>query len=260
MRDLQGTSAGLASPDTECFRNPKTFVGGCDQAEELKLTKKEITTNARDTDNLIAAGAALVSAVPWLGGPVSSVLSSYSQSRKFNRIKEVLDKLSEELREFRSKASEEFVKTEAFEDLLEYTLRRVADERQSSVRALYCRFLNRAISDPNDDYDSQIEILRAIELLRSGHVAVLGALIEDPEPVAPLSHASSHIQTLVKRTSLDRESIRLLVDDLNHWRLTKLDGLNTMMTGRGAASLQHTVAPLGRKVSHYLMERNTSGA
>ena len=224
------------------------------------MTKKDITTNAPDTDNLIAAGAVLVSAVPWLGGPVSSVLSGYSQSRKFNRIKEVLDKLSEELREFRSRASEEYVKTEAFEDLLEHTLRRVADERQSTVRALYCRFLNRAISDPDEDYDSQIEILKAIEPLRSGHVAVLGALIKDSEPVAPFSHASSHIQTLVERTSLDRESIRLLVDDLNHWRLIKLDGLNTMMTARGAASLQHTVAPLGRKVLQYLMERNTSSA
>ena len=199
-----------------------------------------------------------MSAVPWLGGPVSNVLSGYTQSRKLSRIKEVLDELSEELREFKSRASEEYVKTENFEDLLEQTLRRVADARQSNVRTLYCRFLRRAIRDPSDDYDTQIRALKAIELLGSEHVALLGALMVDPGPLAPFSHASSHMQTLTERTSLDRDTIRSLVDDLNHWRLAKLDGLSTMMTGRGAASLQHTVTPLGRKVLDYLREYDAS--
>ena len=120
---------------------------------------------------------------------------------------------------------------------------------------LYCRFLGRAIRDANDDYDSQFEVLKAIERLRTGHVAVLGALMEDPSPLEPYIHASSHMQTIVARTGLDRELIKSFVDDLNHWRLTKLDGLHTMMTASGAASLQHTVAPLGRNVLHYLSER-----
>ena len=219
------------------------------------MTRRDITTGAPQSEMWLSAGAALVSVVPWLGGPLSNVLSGYSQSRKFNRIKEVLEDLSEELREFKSNASEEYVKTEDFEELLEQTLRRVADERQSDVRVLYGRFLGRAIRDATDDYDSQFEVLKAIERLRSGHVAVLGALMEGPGSVGPFSHASSHMQTIVVRTGLDRESIRSFVDDLNHWRLTKLDGLHTMMTARGAASLQHTVTPLGRTVLHYIRDR-----
>ena len=224
------------------------------------MTSGDITTGAPNTESWLSAGAALVSVVPWLGGPLSNVLSGYSQSRKFNRIRDVLDSLSEELREFKSSASVEYVKTDDFEELLEQTLRRVADERQSDVRALYCRFLGRAIRDANDDYDSQFEVLKTIELLRSGHVVILEALMQDPGTKGPFSHASSHMQTIIERTGLDRESIRLLVDELNHWRLTKLDGLHTMMTARGAASLQRKIAPLGRKVLHYLAERNGSNA
>lgn len=224
------------------------------------MTKRDITNWRQHTETVSTATAVLVSAVPWLGGPVSTVLSGYTQSRKLSRIKEVLDALSEELREFKSTASEEYVRTEDFEDLLEQTLKRVADARQSNVRTLYCRFLRRAIREPNDDYDIQIRILNAIELLRAEHVAILKALTVDPGPLGPFSHASSHMQTLMERTSLDRDSIRSLADDLNHWRLTKLDGLSTMMTGRGAASLQHTVTPLGRKVVNYLREQDANEA
>lgn len=72
--------------------------------------------------------SAVVSLVPWLGGPISGLLSGYSNQRKLKRLRDVLGGVANDLRNFSSKASEDYVKTEEFEDLLEQTLRRVADE------------------------------------------------------------------------------------------------------------------------------------
>ena len=189
-------------------------------------------------------GSALLSAVPWLGGPVSNVISGYSQTRKFNRVQELLNGLANELRNFESDIAKEYVRTEDFEELLERTLRKAADERQAEVRNLYLRFIRHAITEPGDEYDAQVNVLRVIERLRSPHIAILQALRQEPSPNAHQKVASSQMQTLQERTGLDRDTIKEAVQVLNDLRLANLGNLHVMMTAHGlriAATYAHHV-------------------
>ncbi|MDE0441667.1 MAG: hypothetical protein OXL38_06060 [Gammaproteobacteria bacterium] len=233
--------------DVECFRDVVLGPRGVDRMVD------EVSRFPIDrTDKTIAATSALVSLVPWLGGAASNVVSGYGQTRKFNRVKELLDGLASRLSDFESDVAKEYVRTEDFEDLLQQTLRRVADERNAEVRNLYLRFIHRAIAEPGDEYDGQMDVLRAIEGLRGVHVTVMRALCEEPRPDADRKFAGSPSQTLRERTGLSSEQIKDAVETLNDLRLINLDGLHVTMTGRGSESLQHTVTTLGIQVLDYI--------
>ena len=73
-------------------------------------------------DKALAISAFVSSAIPWIGGPVSNVLGGMLTERKIDRVKEVLTGITEDFKNFKSDVSEEYVRTEEFEDLL--------DERQ----------------------------------------------------------------------------------------------------------------------------------
>lgn len=216
-----------------------------------RMSKSKFPTDK--TDRAIDAGATIVSIVPWIGGPVSSVLSGYGQARKLNRIQEVLDGLGEQLRRFESTVTEEYVRTEEFEELLEQTLRRAADERQEEVRALYRRFLHRAITEPGDDYDEQMGVLRVIERLRAPHVVILKATQQEPGPDSHRKMMGSPIQTLRERTGMDQDPIIAAVGELNALGLTRNANLMVMMTGHGSENLGHMITPLGKRVLDYIV-------
>ena len=218
------------------------------------MTEKESQFPSDRTDASITAVSLLASAVPWLGGPISSVVAGYGQKRKLDRVQELLDGLAKELSDFESEVSKEYVRTEEFEELMEQALRRTADERHAEVRSLYLRFIHRAITEPSDEYDEQMEVFRVIERLRKPHVSILQALRQEPGPEADKKYMGSPLQTLEERTGLDPNVLDSAVGTLNDLRLTNTGSLRVMMTGHGSESLQHTVTPLGMRVLDYIRE------
>ena len=205
------------------------------------------------TDTAISVASGIASAVPWLGGVVSSVLSGYGQTRKLNRVREVLDELADRLTGFESKVSKEYVRTEDFEELLEHTLRRAADERNSEVRRLYVDFIYKTIVEPSEDYDAHMEVLTRIERLRAVDVVVLHAMLEEPSEEELDRLMGNLMQSLGERTGLDPDTIKAAIENTDDLRMTNLVGsLQTMMTAGGAASLQHAVTALGKRVLSYI--------
>ena len=104
--------------------------------------------------------------IPGLSGAVANVLGGWSAARKYERVREVLEGLALRLANLRSEVTEEYVRSDEFEDLLDQTLRRVATERHASKRQLYREFLVGAISKPGD-YDEQLRVLRTLEELQN---------------------------------------------------------------------------------------------
>ena len=203
-------------------------------------------------ENVLDLLSLISSAAPWLGGPISNFFGGVSTGRKFDRVREVLEGLADELRNFKSEASEEYVKTEDFEDLLEDTLRRVAHERNEEKRRIYRNFLIGAIRSPGEPYDEQIRFLRNLEELQPDHIRVIRALMQDPDP-APGSMGSPS-QTLSRRLpEIESEQIEDLVEQLNSMRLTKLTNLRTMMTGSGAENLRYSITPFGERFVRYIV-------
>jgi hypothetical protein len=195
----------------------------------------------------------VASAVPYIGGPVSNVLSGVATTRKLNRVRGLLERVAADLKEFKTEATERYVKTEEFEELLERTLRQAADERSEEKRRIYASFLRDDIKTPGGTYDDKVRFLRTLEQLQPDHLMVLKALGEAPE--ANPGTMGSPSQTLSKRLpGMNAVHIAELVAQLNDMRVTNLSSLKVIMTGRGAADLRHSVTEYGRRFLGYLLE------
>lgn len=210
------------------------------------------------TEHALDISAVVAGFAPAVGGAVGAVLSGISQTRKFNRVAELLEGLRDDLAGLRSEVMDDYVKTGDFEDLLEQTLRRAAEERSNEVRALYRRFLYSAMTEPGDAYDDQLHVLRALERLRAPHVAVLKALSQPPGAEAHRKMMGSAIQTLRERTGLKSEEIQSAIATLNESGATKLGSLMVMMTGYGSEALQSSITDLGQKVLQYINSNEDS--
>lgn len=113
----------------------------------------ELVPTTTTAETALDVTAFVGSAIPWIGGPVSNVLGRMSAGRKMVRGGEVLESIVGDLTDFKSEVSEEYVKTEDFEELLEQILRGTADERNKEKRKIYKSFLLHAIESPGELYD-----------------------------------------------------------------------------------------------------------
>jgi hypothetical protein len=219
----------------------------------LPKDKKDLVPSLTPGETALDIAAFVGSAIPWIGGPVSNVLGGISIGRKMARVREVLEGLVEDLDSFKSDAAEEYVSTDEFEELLEQTLRRVADERAEGKRRIYRAFLTDAIQSPGQPYDEQIRFLRTLEELQPDHLKVLRALSQAPGPSPGISGSPN--QTLGRRLpELEQDRIEDPVTQLNDLRVTNLGSLKVMMTGRGAEELRHAITPYGQRFLQYIIE------
>lgn len=208
---------------------------------------------ATKTETALDIAAFVGSAVPWIGGPVSNVLGGMSLGRKLSRVREVLLGLASGLSEFKSEVSEKYVKTEEFEELLEQTLKRAAEERTEEKRRIYAAFLTDVIESPGEPYDEQIRFLRTLEELQPDHLRLLRALCQAPGPKPGMMGSPN--QTLRRRLpELDEARIADLLSQLNDLRVTNLTSLKVMMTGHGAEDLRHSVTSYGQRFLRYTIQ------
>lgn len=214
--------------------------------------EKGVAESAGDAKQLaIEVAAFATSAIPYVGGPISNVLSGVGTVRRINRVREVVDRLARDLAGFKSEVTERYVKTGKFEELLERTLRQASDERSEEKRRIYAAFLSDDIKAPGPSYDEKIRLLRTLEELHPDHLAVLKALSATPD--ANPGPIGSPNQTLMKRLpQMSDAHISELVAQLNGMRVTNLQSLKVMMTGHGAADLRHAITEHGHRFLKYL--------
>jgi hypothetical protein len=215
-----------------------------DNAELLPLS----TT----AESALDIAAAVSSLVPWIGGPVSVVLSGMSFSRKMERVKDVLTRMAQDIRDVEEEASRKYVHSEDFEELLEKTLRQAADERSEEKRRIYSAFLAGSIRSPGASYDEQLRILRTLEELQPDHIRLIKALLQEPA-LNNNDYAGSMSGTLQKRLpDMTSERVRDLAQQLTDMRVASLSNLNTMMTARGAEDLRNRITDYGRSLVRYI--------
>ena len=169
-------------------------------------------TKADQALELVTVAAA---AVPWLGGPLSAVLSGAAFDRKIGRVRDVVNGLVADLRDFKSEASERYVRTEEFEDLLDAALRRAAEERNEQRRKLFQRFIVNSIRQ-QEPFDDRLRVLRALSDLTLDHIRVLQAIGATP-PNEPARSLGSPFQTISDRLGrkMPRETLDDVVADLH---------------------------------------------
>ena len=198
--------------------------------------------------------ATVTSLVPWVGGAVSNVLGGISTGRRFNRVRNILLELSDQLQEFKSEVSESYVKTEEFEELLRRTLQQAADELNEEKRRIYRDFLIDAIKSPGKPYDEQLRFLRMIENIQPDHIRVLKALSQPPD-LQPNASVGSPRATLAKRLpDIPRNHIEELINQLNDMRITNLTSMGITMTAQGAEELTDSITSFGSQFLRFIRE------
>lgn len=215
--------------------------------------EKSILPTTTKRESVLEIASAVSSVVPWLGGPISQVLSGMSLGRKMERVREALEGIAEELKDHEAQTSKEYVRTDDFQELSEKTLRSIAEERNEGKRKLLRSFLENEIKFPGKSYDEQMRIFRVLEQLQPDHIRIIGALIQEPRPAS--GGMGSPINTLSRRLpGMPREHIEDLVLQLNDLRLIKLTSLNTMMTSYGAENLKGSLTSFGREFLKYVKQ------
>jgi len=198
-------------------------------------------------DLALEAGALVANFLPGLGGAIANVLSGWSAERKRERVREVISGLALRLANLQSEVADEYVRGDEFEDLLDQTLRRVANERHESKRRLYREFLVGAITKPAT-YDEQLRILRILEELQAAHIILLRAILQDPDPKHADGISGSLAATLARRMPAYKDQIDDLVAQLDDFRITEMSSsLKAMMTARGAEDMRERVTPFGQR-------------
>ena len=219
-----------------------------------EFTYREVPTGL-PAETAVDIASTLANFLPWIGGPVSNVLGGLSVGRRLNRVNEVLQGLAEDLRDFKSEASETYVRTEEFEELLENVLRKAAEERNEQKRRLLRTFLVEAIERPGPSYDEQRSILRLLDDVEPAHMLVLGALTESPQPEEMGGMIGSIIGTLQRRLpEWSPQKIEEIVTRMNDLRIISLasNRMHTMMTAPGAADLRGAILPIGRRLVSFI--------
>ncbi|MCH8013130.1 MAG: hypothetical protein IIA61_14505 [Candidatus Marinimicrobia bacterium] len=178
----------------------------------------------------VGAFVSAVIPIPWLAPAVSSVLTGISNRRKAERVHEVLKQLNYDLGTFKSEASETYVKSDEFEELLERTLSQAANERNKAKRSMYGRFLAGVIQSPGEPYDEQIRFLRDLETLQADNIRILRAMMQEPDPKSNI-YTSSTFTTLSERLSdIPEARLKELVTQISEKRIVSGVG-NTMVSG-----------------------------
>jgi hypothetical protein len=211
----------------------------------------------RDDDDAVSdyadLAAILTSAVPVFGGAISLVLSDWSAQRKFQRVRELLKGLAQDLQGVKARVKEEYVRSEEFADLLDHTLRRVANERHEEKRRLYRRFLlNVVLTGPA--YDEQLHILRILDELQVAHIRLLGAIMRPPPKDVYSGGIGSFLGTLRERLpDFSEPLIDELMAQAQGFRIVNVSSLRTAMNSHAAQDMRNTITPFGQRFTNYIL-------
>lgn len=219
--------------------------------------KKDLIPTSKEIEPAIDWISVVVSVVPYLGGPISSIRSGITSARRESRIREVLEGLATNLEDFKSEVSEEYVRTEDFEELFERTFRQVAEERNEEKRRIYRDFLADAIKSPGEPYDEQLRFLRTLEEMQPDQITLLKAINQEPEVDTGRTAfvAGSSLHVLKGRLpQMDEDRIEELVNQLNDMWVINFTSLKTVMTASGARSLASTITPYGLRFMKFITD------
>ena len=142
-------------------------------SEKKELSSKDLVYTWK------TAVKALISAVPYLGGPISAVIGDIQSIRKEKRFVEFINGLQEDIRNLSDHVNAEFVSKEDFLDIFEQTARKIVMTRQEVKRTAFRHILSNAILLSDVSYDEVEEFLSLVERFQEEHIFLL-SILRDP--------------------------------------------------------------------------------
>jgi len=220
--------------------------------------KKELSIKTPNQTCRIAVKA-LISAVPYLGGPISAVIGDIQSIRKEKRFVEFINGLQEDICNLSDHVNAEFISKEDFLDIFEQTARKIVMTRQEVKRIAFRNILSNAILSSNISYDEVEEFLSLVERFREEHIFLL-SILRDPvkydeetgNRVGKGGGMATSISQIMGQLLPDwTENLILEVATVleNNERLVQniTSRYNTMLTDQGINHLVNTLTPKGMR-------------
>jgi hypothetical protein len=183
----------------------------------------------------------LASFTPYPVSALSNILSGFSDKRKLKRVEEFLKEHSKDLEELKSEVPIKYMQTEEFEDLLEKTIIKTANELNKEKRKLFRKFLKNSIINSTVKHDEQIRFLNVIEELQIDELRVIKSIQKKPQKgTNGLQFPSLH--SILK--DLERDELRDLIIHLNNLCITEIEEKGGI----------HVFTPFGKRFIKYIME------
>lgn len=198
--------------------------------------------------------AIVSSAAPWIGGPVAEIIGGAATNLKIQRVTQFVKDVLDHVEALHTKATEEFVRSEDFVDILEKAAQAVADERQEKKRNLFASYILNNISHPEISYDRRLKCLQLLKQVDTRHIDLLMVLLRHPTPQESSMPMSAPSTTIEHRAPHLRDNLTAIIHETNTLGLTSIrdNYLNLNITGGGAANLGHAVTPLGNELLMFI--------
>lgn len=128
----------------------------------------------------IVAIKTALSAIPYVGGPLSTLAGEFGDPRirriaDFcnNYVKPAIER-HEKLLRGKEEERKEYFKSDGFQDMMHEVLEKTARESREEKLRAYANFFTHAILEANDDFDELRDFLRIIDWLSTRQLIILG--------------------------------------------------------------------------------------
>lgn len=206
---------------------------------------------------------ALISAVPYLGGPISAVIGDIQSIRKEKRFVEFINGLQEDIRNLSDHVNAEFVSKEDFLDIFEQTARKIVMTRQEAKRTAFRHILSNAILLSDVSYDEVEEFLSLVERFQEEHIFLL-SILRDPmkydeetgNRVGKGGRTTTSISQIMRQLlpGWNKDLILEVTTVLENERLIQhiTSRYNITLTDQGINHLVNTLTPKGMRFVEFI--------
>jgi hypothetical protein len=160
----------------------------------------EIEISKAPRDHVIAAIKAALSAVPFVGGSIASLISDYVQTSTERGIRRALALLEEKLMALNGRIDIDAVKMDDFSELFKscylVIVRTNREEKLQAATALLANLLLQPNDPKKSSYEELDHLVRCLEALSIGAISVLAAVHEIGANNPPTSRAICHFPQL----------------------------------------------------------------
>jgi hypothetical protein len=230
------------------------------------IERKELSIKSLDFDWKTAVKA-LISAVPYLGGSISTVIGDIQSIRKDKRFIEFINGLREDLHNFSDRVNSEFVSKEDFLDIFEQVARKIVMTRQDVKRTAFRHILSNAILSSDVSYNEVEEFLSLVEKFREEHIFLL-SILRDPvkydeemgNQVGKGGRTTTSISQIMRQLIPDwtKDLILEVITVLENERLIQhiTSRYNMTLTDQGINHLINTLTPKGIRFVKFISQPN----
>lgn len=196
--------------------------------------------------------ATLSTLFPSVGSIIGSLASGEVNKHRWARLTRLLVDMESKINSLNDE-TKKYIKTEEFHSLFEDAINKYYKEHREEKLLYFKNYIMSICENHTDTYDEKQKIFKILENIQPSHISLLLALDQDPNNNSH-SYIGSVLGTLNKRLiGWNEETIVTIVDDLNSYKITNIQGLHTMITPASAENLKVLITKFGRRFINYII-------